>query len=96
VHQSDDLCAHNELKLTYEHLQVKKFFRGQSPRNPRAQREGQGVGDILRRGGQGRGGEGAEERGREGARERGGEGAGKREGGERREGDERHSTGLPL
>jgi hypothetical protein len=68
VHQSDDLCAQNELKLTYEHLQVKKFFRGKAPGPPEKGGKGKGVRERGReegilKGGEGRGGEG---KGREG------------------------------
>jgi len=53
VHKGVNFEAPNALKLTYEHLQFQKNFRGLYPRTP------------VKRGGEGRG----EEEEREGARE---------------------------
>jgi hypothetical protein len=43
VPQSCYFSIQNALKLTYKHLQVKKFFRGLRPRTPQI-REGEGKG----------------------------------------------------
>jgi hypothetical protein len=70
VHQSDDLCAHNELKLTYEHLQVKKFSGGKSPQSQDTKRGARGRGYFK---------EGRAKEGRGGGRGEG-TGRGKRDG----------------
>jgi hypothetical protein len=52
-------CIENTLKLTHNHLEVRKVFRGRSPLDPQ---EGEGKGRV------GRGGEIGEGRGRRGKR----------------------------
>ena len=42
VHQGMNFGVTNALKLTYEHLEVKKFFRGLRPLDPQGKGEGFG------------------------------------------------------
>jgi hypothetical protein len=73
----------NALKLTYEHLQVQKFFLGSLSLAMKGIKKGEG------RGGEGRGGEGE-------GKGRGGEGRGREgRGGERREGREGKGREVP-
>jgi hypothetical protein len=76
VPQSCYFSIQNALKLTYKHLQVKKFFRGLRPRTPRIR--GAKGGEEGREGKREKEkGKGMERGGREGRRE----GKGPREGG---------------
>jgi hypothetical protein len=68
MHQGLNFGVRNALKLTYEHLAVKKIFPGATPPGP----PGEGRGGEGREGGRD-GGRGGGEGGREGGEGRGGE-----------------------
>jgi len=61
MHQSVDFCVKNALKLTFEHIQVKNFFRLAGARHEGRKKEGKGQRGA---GGMGEGGDGRKRKGR--------------------------------
>ena len=47
MHQSVDFCVQNVLKLAFEHIQVKKFFRLAGTRHEGRKKEGRGKGERV-------------------------------------------------